>query len=230
MTAVIANGSIVGQLIRKDCRLYGGVILLCVVGAAIAVGILQIGGEASFVIGAGALFVSMVMCAAMMPMLSIVNERKKQTLPFVMSLPISPLQYTTAKLASNVGMFLAGWCVMLGGALWLVFGRHTLPAGGVPSMLIYSLLPFVGFCVITAMAMVGESEGWGVAANAVVNSTYWVWWYVISSRVPEIGSDWKSMVVIWRPVALRIIGAEVGLIVVILGVTYYLQSRKRDFI
>lgn len=222
--------SVVGHLIRKDYELYRGVIVLCLLGAAIAVGIVQIGGGTAFVIGSGCLFLAMVMCAAMMPSLSIVNERKKQTLPFVMSLPISPIQYTTAKLVSNVGMFLAAWCLMFGGALFLVFVRHTLPPGTVPSMLIYALLPFVGFCLITAMAMVGESEGWGIAANAVVNSSYWVWWFVISSRAPEINNDWKSPVIIWRPLALEIIGAEVGLIVIILALTYYLQSRKRDFI
>ena len=222
--------SVVTRLIRKDYQLYRGVIIFCLLGAAVAVGVLQIGGATSFVIGGGSLFLAMVMCAAMMPMLSIVNERKKQTLPFVMSLPVSPLQYTTAKLLSNVGMFAAAWCLMLGGALFLVFGRHLFPPGVVPSMLIYSLLPFVGFCTITATAMVGESEGWGIAANAVVNSSYWIWWFLISSRVPEVNNDWKSPVIIWRPVALEIIGAETALIVILLAVTYYLQSRKCDFI
>lgn len=221
---------VVGHLIRKDWQLHRGLIVLCLLGAAIAVGIVQIGSGTSFVIGAGSLFLAMVMCAALMPSLSIVNERKKQTLPFIMSLPLSPMQYTTAKLVSNVGMFLAAWCLMLGGALFLVFGRHLFPAGGVPSMLIYSLLPFVGFCAITGMAMVGESEGWGIAANAVVNSSYWIWWFLISSRVPEVNNDWKSPVIVWRPVALEIISLEVALIVLILAATYYLQSRKRDFI
>lgn len=230
MTPAIARGSVISRLIRKDYQLDRSVILLCLLGATIAVGVVQIGGATAFVIGFGSLFLAMVMCAAMMPILSIVNERKKQTLPFIMSLPVSPMQYTTAKLVANVGMFLVAWLLMLGGALYVVFVRHLLPAGGVASILIYSLLPFVGFSVVTATAMVGESEGWGIAANAVVNSTYWLWWYLISSQVPEVNSDWKSSVVIWRPVALKIIGGELAAIVLLLAATYYLQSRKRDFI
>lgn len=230
MTPAIAKGSIIGHLIRKDYQLYRSMILFCLLGAAAALLILQIGGPTPFVLGAAFLFIAMVMCAIMMPMLSIVNERKKQTLPFVMSLPVSPLQYTTAKLASNLGMFLVSWCLMLGGLLWLIFGRHVLPGGGVPSILIYSLLPVVGFAVITALAIIGESEGWAIAGNVFVNSTYWLWWYMLSTRVPELTNDWKSPVVIWRPAALRIISAEVALVLLLLGITYYLQSRKRDFI
>ena len=39
-------------------------------------------------------------------MVTVVEERNEQTLPFVMSLPISPMEYTTAKILANLLIFL----------------------------------------------------------------------------------------------------------------------------
>jgi len=51
-------------------------------------------------------------------------------------------------------------------ALYLILGRHVLPNGAVPIALILSAVPFIGFCLITGAALVGESEGWAIAATA----------------------------------------------------------------
>ena len=41
-------------------------------------------------------------------------------------------------------------------------------------MLILVNLPLIGFCLISGTALLGESEAWGNAAVAVVNSSYWM--------------------------------------------------------
>ena len=72
-----------------------------------------VGGKTPVVIGTVFFFVAIVFCACLLPMQNIVNERKKQTLPFVMSLPVSSARYGAAKLVSTVGMFLAPWVALL---------------------------------------------------------------------------------------------------------------------
>ena len=42
-------------------------------------------------------------------MATVVEERTDQTLPFVMSLPISAAEYTTAKILANLLIFLIPW-------------------------------------------------------------------------------------------------------------------------
>ena len=95
-------------------------------------------------------------------------------------------------------------------------------------MLMLALLPWVGFGVITAAALIGETEGWGIAANVVVQSSYGLTWYFIS-RVPEVMKYNSSPVVVWSPAALKIMGTELALIPMLLGVTYFVQSREARF-
>src|ERR1700733_3572694 len=224
------RGSVVGRLILKDWWLNTPIIILSIVGGGIALTILQLGGTTPFVLGSVFFFISLIFCASLMPGANIVNERKKQTLPFLMSLPISSVQYGTAKLGSTVAMFLVPWLTLVGAALSFITVRHALPNGAIPMALILALLPFIGFCISTGAALVAESEGWNMVATAVVNSSYWLVWYILSTRFPTLTRDWTSRAAIWSPTVLNILAGESAVIVFILGLTLYVQSRKRDFV
>ena len=218
------------RLILKDWRLNRRMIVLSIVGGAAALAILLIGGQTPILIGAVFFFISMVFCACLLPMANIVNERKKQTLPFVMSLPVSSARYGAAKLISTVGIFLVPWLTLVVAALYMILGRHVLPNGTIPMALILVNFPLIGFCLITGAALVAESEGWATAAMAVVNSSYWLAWYLLVSRVPSLSHTWAGPVAVWSPAVLKILGVEFAAITLILGLTLYLQSRKRNFI
>ena len=90
-------------------------------------------------------------------------------------------------------------------------------------------LVFVGFCVIVAAAMVGETEAWTNPAVILSNSTYGIGWYLIV-RIPAVNKDLKSPTAVWSPIMVNFLTIEFVLIAMILGLTFYLQSRKRDFI
>jgi ABC-2 type transport system permease protein len=218
------------QLILKDWRLNTPSILLSVIGGVMALGVLLIGGQTPFVLGAGFFFISMIFCASFLPMSNIVNERKKQTLAFMMSLPVSPAQYGIVKFLSTLGMFLIPWMTLVTAALYLILGRHVLPNGAVPIALILSAVPFIGFCLITGTALVGESEGWAIAATAVVNSSYWIAWFLLASYAPSLTRSWTSPVAVWNAAAVNILCAEFAVILLILALTMLIQSRKHDFI
>lgn len=224
------KSNVVLRLILKDWRLQRRTIILSIVAGVIALTVLLIGGLTPVVIGAVFFFISMIFCACLLPITNIVNERKKQTLPFLMSLPISSSQYGAAKLLSTFGMFLVPWLTLVLAALYMIVGRHVLPNGAIPAMLILANLPFIGFCLITGTALVAESEGWGNAAIAVVNSSYWLVWYLLISQAPSITRNWASAVAVWSPAVVKILAVEFATISMIVGLTLYLQSRKRNFI
>jgi ABC-2 type transport system permease protein len=226
----VSNRHVVLRLILKDWRLHSPVIILSIVGGAFALTILRMGGQTPFVLGAVFFFISMIFCASIIPMSSIVNERKKQTLAFMMTLPISPAQYGGAKLVSAVGMFLIPWLTLIAAALYMIHGRHVLPDGTIPVALILANLPFIGFCLITGVALVGESEAWGQTAAAIVNSSYWLGWYLLASHFPAILRNWESPTPVWSPATVNILGGEFAAIVLVLGLTLFLQSRKQNFI
>lgn len=218
------------QLIAKDWRLQRRTIILSASAGAAALALLLVGGETPIVIGAVLFFVAMIFCACLLPMQNIVNEIKKQTLPFVMSMPVSPARYGIAKLVSTVGMFAVLWLALLSVALYMILGRHTLPNGAIPTAMILMGFPLIGFCLIAGTALVSESEGWTTAALAVANSSYGLAWYLLVSRVPSLPHTWAGPVAVWTPAAVKILIVEFATILVTLGVTLYLQSRKRNFI
>ncbi len=223
------NNSVVGQLILKDWQLQRLMIFICFVAGLIALGVLQFGTEPVVVVGGVFFFISLIMVGTMLPMAGIVNERKKQNLAFVMSLPVTSIQYTTAKLVSTVGMFLIPWLTLVATAVLLIEVRGVLPRGTIPIVVILAMLPMVGLAIITGAALVGESEGWGIAANMFCSSTYGLTWYFFT-RVPGLMHDIKAPVAVWNSSVLTVLSCELGSALLMLALTYYFQSRKRDFI
>jgi ABC-2 type transport system permease protein len=223
------RGSVITQLIFKDWRLQRLPILLCIAGGGIALALCLRGGETALVVGSVCFFIALILVGTLIPMAGIVNERKKQNLAFVMSLPISAIQYTAAKLLSTVGMFLIPWLTLMIGALLLIESRGIVPPGAIPIALIIAGLPFIGLSLMTGAALVGESEGWGIAANIVCNSSYGLVWYFLS-RIPALMVNVKNPAPVWDSTVLAVLGGEFGLILLILALTFYLQSRKRDFV
>lgn len=221
--------SVVRHLMLKDWRLYRLQIIFTIIGGLLALLVAQRATEVSMVVGAVWFFISLILAGALLPMVGIVNERKNKNLAFLMSLPVSSIQYTTSKLVSSTGMFLIPWLTLVIAAVLMIEVRGMFPPGSIPFILILALMPFVGLAIITAGALMGESEGWGIAANVAVQSSYGLCYFFLT-RVHEVMSYNTSPVVVWSPTALKIIGTELAAIPLLLGITYFVQSRKRDFI
>lgn len=222
------RGSVVGQLILKDWRLQRTGILCSVATGIAALGLVQMKKELPLVIGGVWFFIALILLASFLPAGTILNERKKQNLAFLMSLPISPMQYSAAKIASTFGMFLVPWLALIGAALLLI-AVIGLPHGFIPILLVLGGLVLVAFALTTGTTIVGESEGWFTAATIVCNSSYGLAWYLIV-RIPAVQHDMAGATVVWSPLVSKLLVAELTVVALVLGLTFFLQSRKRDFI
>lgn len=223
------KGSVVQALILTDWYRHRLHILLCLVCGGLALALIQVGGELPAIFGATMFFVGLIVLGSMLPVSNVINERKKQTLPFLMSLPLSVTQYTAAKIVSTVGMFLVPWVTLVVAAVSFIATHPVIPDGFIPAILIAAIFTLVGFCVIAGVALVSESEGATIAATIGSNSLYGFGWYLLI-RNPAIRADMSSPVIVWSSSVLTILGIEIGVIALILGLTFYLQSRKRDFV
>jgi len=220
--------SLVRHLIVKDFQLHRTSLVLAVIGGVIGLALLQLKGLAGL-LGIIGFFTALIVLGSMIPHMSILNERKGHNLAFLMSLPISMVEYTTAKVLAALGMFMVPWLVLLVIGLSLIFGRTDIPHGIIPLTLILVTAPLVGFCVMIAISLVGESEGWVMAGTIVVNAGYSFCWPLIIANA-ELRSGWGSPTPIWNPTVLTVLGSEFTAIAVILAITFYLQSRKKDFV
>jgi ABC-type Na+ efflux pump permease subunit len=188
-----------------------------------------VGGEVPFILGTILFFTVIIVFGCMLPPSNIINERKKQTLPFLMSLPISAMQFTAAKIVSTAGMFLVPWLTLVIAAIVFIFGHRGSPHGIVPVVLILATAPFIGFCLIAGVSLVSESEGGTIAATIAANTSYGFSWYLLV-RNPVIRAGMQSPTIIWSREVLTVLGGEFAVIALSLGLTLYLQSRKRDFV
>jgi hypothetical protein len=68
-----------------------------------------------------------------------------------------------------------------------------------------------------------------MATSILCNSSYWLVWYLLA-RFASLAANWTRPVAVWNSTALTILSVELGLIASIVGLAFFLQSRKRDFI
>jgi ABC-2 type transport system permease protein len=223
------NGAVIGHLILKDWRLNRPLILATLSVGIAALVIAHYGAGTVRLVASVWFFVALCVLGSALPASAILNERKKQTLAFVMSLPVSSVQYSIAKIVSVWAMFLGPWLTLLISALVFIEAGHIVPHGAIPSVLMLAMLPLIGFCLISATALAGESEGSLVGASIVCNSSYWLGWYFLA-RIPSLRANWTGPVAVWSPEVMTILLAELGSIVFIVAITLFIQSRKRDFI
>ncbi|HZI50834.1 MAG TPA: ABC-2 transporter permease [Terriglobia bacterium] len=221
------NGSLVRHMIAKDFRLHRELIIISTVVGFIGLAVVQFRGLTGL-FGIIGFFTTLIVLACILPQASVVMDRKGQHLTFLMSLPISATQYTTAKMLSALGMFLIPWLTLVIGALSIILGSD-IPDGLIPIALVLITLPLVGFCLMTSVALVGESEGWTVGVMIAINFAYSLCWPLIA-RNNELRSGFGSSTPVWSPTILTLLGSEFAVIAAALAITYYLQSRKRDFV
>jgi ABC-2 type transport system permease protein len=221
------NRALIGRLILKDWYLNRIFFVLIAATGLLAIGLLYLRREVTGTIGLITALIATIMLSILLPMGTVVNERKQHNLAFVMSLPISPLEYTAAKVIGNLSAFLVLWAAITIGALGTL-ARSGIFGGIIPFGMVVALEPFVVFCLLLSVAIVVESEMWAMLTMGATNISYSFWFLLL--KIPGLPAQLKSPVAIWsRPILLMLFG-QVSVIVASLALTFYFQSRKRNFI
>ena len=160
------------------------------------------------------------------PLATIGTERSEQTLAFLMSLPISIREYTAAKIVASVAIFSAGWLLLTGSAIGINLLDDAMPDAYIPLTLIVLVQAFVLFCLFMAVTLVAESQGWTMVVGIIGNIVFWLSFGLLGV-MPKTGVGDPSAV--WDS-ASWMLYAQLVAIPVILGLTFFFQSRKTDFL
>lgn len=219
--------SIVLRMVLKDWYLCRVTLILTAMAGTLCVGLLYLGKSGSSFVGLIGALIAAIMLSVLTPIQTIVNERKHQNLAFIMSLPISPMQYTAAKILGNFSAFLVVWLAIAGGVVGTIAGAGY--GGLIPVAVITSLAPFVAFWLLLSVAIVSESELVTLVTMGACNVSYSFGWYVLT-RVPGLSQNLKSPVAVWSEPVVWIIAGELVLSALCLGLTFYFQSRKTNFV
>src|SRR3546814_9484207 len=111
------NTPVIRLLVAKDWQLFQKQLAFYVLAGIVALCFLGLAKPWAFYVGSLMLLIVMVSAACFSISTSLMVERKEQTLAFVMSLPVSPLDFPVSKLAGNVLTFAVPFVVLLGGTL-----------------------------------------------------------------------------------------------------------------
>ena len=219
--------SIVKQLVIKDLQLMKPYAIGYWLGGVLAVLIAIFSGDVGGIV-AMILFVAALFGAGVHSAMLIVEERREQTLAFVMSLPITVREYTSAKLISNLLLIGAIW-LTLSAASYVIFIGETMPNGTVPFMTIVLISIFVAYIVVLATTLIFETITPTivamVAANLVTQAL--LWWIV---DLHGIRSTIGGQVPVWNATVLTVMLVQAATVIGLLAATYLLQARKTAFV
>ncbi|MGD0733944.1 MAG: ABC-2 transporter permease [Terracidiphilus sp.] len=222
------NWSMVRSLVLKDWYFQRRAIVLSLLGGIASLAIVAYCGKAGFTIGLIFLITIMVIIAATLVMTTMVGERENQTLAFVMSLPVSHLEYSTAKILVNLLVFVPLWLILVAGSLALIVAAPVIH-GLFAFAVIMGVEILVNTCLMIAVALVTESKGWTISAMVTGNLAINVVGYLLA-QIPGISTGMWGTTIFWRPAATISLITEFALIALLLSGAFFIQSRKRDFL
>ena len=223
------TSSIVGRLILKDWQFHRKPMIAYTVVGVLSLILLAVGSQLQFYVGSVLYISALIAGGVHLIMASVVQERSRKNLAFVMSLPVSAMDYTRAKIYANVLIFLVPWTALTVLGLVTVLARGTLPNGLIPFLIVVTLEILVGYCLTLAVAVVSESEGWTIAAVVVANLGFQFFLYFVS-HLPSVEATLEGPRVVFGSELVTILAVELLAIPLILVSIFFFQARKRDFL
>jgi hypothetical protein len=221
------NLPVIKLLVAKDWLLFQKQLAACVLAGIVALCLIGMATGWSFFLGSLLLIIVLVSASCFSISTSLLVERKEHTLAFVMSLPVTPLDYYLAKLVGSLVTFLVPFLVMLAGTM-LVILFTPLPDG----LVVLSLLIFghvlLAYTASLSVAMAVESEGWNIFA--MISSMVLINPFImLLGQLPAISDHVKTDTIVFGPVVVSILLGQLVVGVAVLIATGWVHCRKKSF-
>lgn len=221
------NLPVIKLLIGKDWLLFQKQLAVWVIAGIVALCLIGMAESWSFYLGSLLMIIVLISAACFSISTSLLVERKEHTLAFVMSLPVTPLDYYLAKLVGNVITFLVPFLVMLAGTMAVIVFT-PLPNGLIPlSLLIFGHV-LLAYAVSLSVAMAVESEGWNtfamIGSMVLINP-----FIMLIGQLPAIRDYAKTDTVVFGPVIVSILLTQLLASVIVLAITGWVHCRKKSF-
>jgi len=186
-------------------------------------------GTTGFNIGSVLFITTIIVMGIFVAMFGVVRERENKSWMFVLSLPVSTIQYFIAKLVAALISFLLVWGLSLLATILVIVLTDSLPNGLLPFIVLMMLFMFHNFAIFLAVALLTVSEAW-VGATIVVTNTSTTLFIFYLAGLPSIQENMSGPVAVWSPVIFYIMCYELSVVVAALALAMFLQSRRQDFV
>ncbi len=228
MNWLASDAAMVRKLIVKDWQVYQKQLAGYVAGLLLALGLVGMGSPLLSAAGGLLLLVLLIVVGTFAIGSLVMAERKEQTQPFVMSLPVTPMDVFWGKMLANLAIYLVPFLLVTGGMLALILATPS-PDGTVPWVILIALFVLVNFIVSLCVAIAVDSEGWNAFAMLALMTLigpfiYWVTW------MQGVREHLQGDVIVWSPQVLALIGGELAVIAVAILAAGWVHARKASFL
>lgn len=217
----------VRRLVLKDLYFQRWWGVGTVATGAVALMLLAGGGEAGFHAGAVLLVTALICLGALTAVHGVVDERKEQTLLFVMTLPISTRHYVGAKLLASLIAFTYPFALLLASTIGVFHFSDALPGGWIPFVTVVFGEIYLSTALLLAVALLTESTAWTVS-TIIAGNLFFNFFIFGLFRRPSFYASLSGDVAVWHREALMLLALEAACIVLLLGAAYVLAAGRRD--
>lgn len=186
-------------------------------------------GKMAFNIGMLAWLTTVIAAGVMLAIYGVMQERKEQSLQFVMSLPISVADYVRAKLFGLLLCFGVVWVVATASAILLVLLAPDVPDGMLPYAVLLCLFLLANFAVVLTGMLHARSEGASTAMIVVTNMGVSIYMFTIVA-LPGLHLHMSGPTPVWNSTFFTVLACELLVLVAALALPLATASRRRDFL
>jgi hypothetical protein len=221
------NGSAVTRLVRKDLHLWRPLVLGALAAGGASIAMMPLTPVATYV-GGVAFVCVLVILNIVLVMNGVVQERKDKVHLFILSLPVSTVQYTTAKVIANVLAFTVPWAVLTVAAFTVIL-VSAMPDGLLPfwTVLLAYLLAY--YLVLLAVALVTDSSGWHATVITIGNVSINLL-IPLLLNLPSIGPQASRPHAVWPADVIAMVVGELLVGAGALALAIRVRGRRADHV
>jgi ABC-2 type transport system permease protein len=220
----IVTNKLIGKELYVNRWLIAGGMIAGVVSASIASL-----GQVGFNIGSLMWLTGIIAVGVILALYGIINERKENSLHFVLSLPLSIADYVRAKILGLLLSFILVWLVSCAAGLLLVFAKDSVPDGIAPYTVLLCVFLLTNFCIVLCGMTHAQSDALATATIVVTNMGVTIFMFIVGP-IPGIKEHMWSPVPVWNSTFWTVLGCELAVLVVAFALPFILAARRRDFL
>jgi ABC-type transport system involved in multi-copper enzyme maturation permease subunit len=186
-------------------------------------------GKLGFHIGTLTWLTTIIATGVMLALYGIMNERKEQSLQFVLSLPLSTGGYVRAKMLGLTAAFLVMWLLTSAAALLLVFLEDGVPDGIAPYTVLLSMFMLANFVVVLCGGLHAQSEAMNSAVIIVTNMGVSIFMFTVAP-LPGIGNFMWGPTPVWNSTFWTVLACQIAVMVIAFALPFFFAARRRDFL
>lgn len=186
-------------------------------------------GKTGFNIGSLTWITSIIAVGVMLAIYGIQNERKENSLLFVLSLPLSIGDYVRAKQIGLALCYVVPWSISSVAAITMVMLSPERPHGFLPYLILLCMFLITNFSLVLCGALHVKSEGLMSAVVIVTNMAVTLFMFLVGG-IEDVSAHMWGAVPVWNTAFWKILTFELITLVVAFTLPFLVAARRRDFI